>query len=208
MWKALRSEEALPFSGAGFAASARSRRRHMSDASVAEGEKVGRAVLCPPRRARSARPASRDRRITPVMMFSLQHPNRRLYIKPSPGSFMKTLATIFVAPLGIGLVIVVFVLTRLGGEGFGVLQWSLVVLAVLLAGLIIAGLLNFAVFAPVYWLLGRRHSKKIESETKHDPEARQFTAPQPPPAHRFREGLRLFRVLDWLPRPVPEGPSG
>jgi len=35
-------------------------------ASVTEGEKVGRAVLCPPRRARSARPTSQGRRITRV----------------------------------------------------------------------------------------------------------------------------------------------
>ena len=34
------------------------------NASVTAGKKVGRAVLCPPRRARSARPTSRDRRIT------------------------------------------------------------------------------------------------------------------------------------------------
>jgi hypothetical protein len=37
------------------------------NASVTEGKKVGRAVLCPPRRARSARPATQDRRITVVV---------------------------------------------------------------------------------------------------------------------------------------------
>ncbi len=84
---------------------------------------------------------------------------------------MKMLGTVFLAPLGMGLFIAVLVMTRLGGEGFGALQRSLVVLAALLACLIIAALLNCAVFAPVYWLLGRRDSKKFETETKHDPEA-------------------------------------
>jgi uncharacterized BrkB/YihY/UPF0761 family membrane protein len=86
---------------------------------------------------------------------------------------MKTLGTIFLAPLIIGLGIAVFVLTKLGlgHEGFGILKWGFAVLAVLVVGVIIGTLLNIAVFAPVYWLLGRRHSKKIETETKHDPEA-------------------------------------
>lgn len=75
---------------------------------------------------------------------------------------MKTLGTVFVAPLGIGLLIVVIGLVKLGERGFGILQSSLVVLAVLLAGLMIGALLNFAVFAPVYWLLGRRLSKKTD----------------------------------------------
>jgi uncharacterized BrkB/YihY/UPF0761 family membrane protein len=83
---------------------------------------------------------------------------------------MKTLGTLFLAPLLIGLALAVLGLTSLGHEGFGILQWSLALLAVLLAGVMIGALLNFAVFAPVYWLLGRRHSKKIKPEPKHDPE--------------------------------------
>jgi hypothetical protein len=84
---------------------------------------------------------------------------------------MKILGTLFLAPLFIGLGLAVLALTSLGHEGFGILKWSLALLAVLLAGVMIGALLNFAVFAPVYWLLGRRHSKKIETETKHDAEA-------------------------------------
>ena len=42
-------------------------------AAVTEGEKVGRAVLCPPRRARSARPTSQDRRITKQLQPDSNH---------------------------------------------------------------------------------------------------------------------------------------
>jgi hypothetical protein len=84
--------------------------------------------------------------------------------------FMKWLGTIFLAPLVIGLGTVLNALSKVGHDGFGILQWCLVVLAILLAGAMIAALLNFAVFAPVYWLLGRRHSKKIETGKEHDPE--------------------------------------
>jgi uncharacterized BrkB/YihY/UPF0761 family membrane protein len=77
---------------------------------------------------------------------------------------MKTLGTISLAPLLIGLAFAVFGLMSLWREGFGLLQWGLAGLAVLLVGVILATLFNFAVFAPVYWFLGKRHSKKIKTE--------------------------------------------
>jgi uncharacterized BrkB/YihY/UPF0761 family membrane protein len=129
-------------------------------------EQVSRIAVQPAGLAASA--SSRQRA---VMKLSLQYANRRLYIEPSSRSFVKTLGTLFLAPLVIGLGLVVRALSTLGREDFAVLQWCLAVLAVLLAGLAIAALLNFAAFAPVYWLLGRQHSKKIQTLTKHDPEA-------------------------------------
>ncbi len=84
---------------------------------------------------------------------------------------MKTLGTLFLAPLFIGLGIALPGLISLGHKGFGILHWGLAILAVLLVGVIISTLLNFAVFAPVYWFLGRRRSRKIETEAKHDLEA-------------------------------------
>ena len=84
---------------------------------------------------------------------------------------MKTRGTIFLAPLIFGMGLAAAGLSNLGSEGFGILQWCLAILAVLLIGVIIGCLLNFTVFAPVYWLLGRRQPKKIETQAKHDPEA-------------------------------------
>jgi len=86
-------------------------------------------------------------------------------------TWMKTLGTIYLGPLMMGVGIAVFGLTRLWHGGFGILKGGIAVVAVLVVGVIIGGLLNFAVFAPVYWLLGRGRSKKIETERKHDPEA-------------------------------------
>jgi hypothetical protein len=83
---------------------------------------------------------------------------------------MKGTTTFFLVPLVIGLGAAVFGLSSLGYEKFSVWQWCLAVMAVLLAGLILGALLNFSVFAPVYWLLGRLHSKRPETQTGHEHE--------------------------------------
>jgi hypothetical protein len=62
------------------------------------------------------------------------------------------------------------VLINLGSEDFGIFRWCLAIVAVLLIGVVVASLLNFAVFAPVYWLLGRRQPKKIGNAIKLHPE--------------------------------------
>jgi protein-S-isoprenylcysteine O-methyltransferase Ste14 len=80
---------------------------------------------------------------------------------------MKALGTVFLAPLVIGLGAVVFGLSQLGLHDFSI-NAGLVVLAVLLAGVIIAALLNFAVFGPVYWLWDRIRAKKTQTGTKND----------------------------------------
>ena len=84
---------------------------------------------------------------------------------------MKTISTLFIAPLAMALAIAVFALTSIDHEDYGVLQWCLAILAVLLVGLIVGAILNFAIFAPVYWFLGRLHSKKTQTETRHDDDA-------------------------------------
>jgi uncharacterized BrkB/YihY/UPF0761 family membrane protein len=84
---------------------------------------------------------------------------------------MKSIVTPFIAVLTIGVLLVGLTLMNSGHEEFGVLQWCLVILAVFLVGWIIAMLLNVAIFAPVYWLLGRLQSKKSKADTKHNHDA-------------------------------------
>ena len=80
---------------------------------------------------------------------------------------MKSIVTPFIAILTIGVLLAVSTLINSGHEAFGLLQWCLVILAVLSVGWIIATLLNVAIFAPVFWLLGRLQSKKSKTDTKH-----------------------------------------
>ena len=79
---------------------------------------------------------------------------------------MKRTTTFFLGPLVMGLLAAVFGLSSLGPESLSVWQWCLAVVAVLLAGLTLGAILNFAIFAPVYWLLGRIRSKRSENEHK------------------------------------------
>ena len=81
---------------------------------------------------------------------------------------MKRTTTLMMAPVIVGVVIAISVLSSFGHEGFGFWQWCLGVFAALLIVLIVAALLNFAVFAPVYWLLGRLHSKRRRTDTSHE----------------------------------------
>ena len=78
---------------------------------------------------------------------------------------MKRTTTLMMAPVIVGVAIAISVLSSFGHEGFGFWQWCLGVFAALLIVLIIGALLNFAVFAPVYWLLGRLHSKRRRTDT-------------------------------------------
>jgi hypothetical protein len=72
----------------------------------------------------------------------------------------------FLAPLVVGFGVAVFGFTSIGHQGFGVFEWSIAVLAVLMAGAIIGTLLNLAVLVPVYWALSRLHSKRVGRETR------------------------------------------
>ncbi len=78
---------------------------------------------------------------------------------------MKRTTTLMMAPVIVGVAIAISVLSSFGHEGFGFWQWCLGVFAALLIVLIIGALLNFAIFAPVYWLLGRLHSKRRMTDT-------------------------------------------
>jgi cytochrome c biogenesis protein CcdA len=83
---------------------------------------------------------------------------------------VKTLGTFLMAPLMVGFGVCAFVLGSMNHEGYSGLHWCLGIVAILLGGLIVAGLLNFAIFAPVYSLLGKLHSKKTQTKTepRHD----------------------------------------
>ena len=81
---------------------------------------------------------------------------------------MKGTTTLFLLPLVIGMAIAVFGLAGVGHEGFSAWQWCLAISAVLLIGLALGTLLNFAFFGPVYWLVGRLHSKRSKTETTHE----------------------------------------
>ena len=65
-----------------------------------------------------------------------------------------------------GLAIAFVALRNFVHEDYGALQWCLAILAVLVAGLIVGAILNFTIFAPVYWFLGRLRFKKTERD-KH-----------------------------------------
>ena len=86
------------------------------------------------------------------------------YVHVESRGRMKTTRTLFLAPLTVGMAVAVIGLDRIGDEGLSSWQWCLAFVAVLLAGLLAGALLNFAVFAPVYWLLGRLYSRR--SQTK------------------------------------------
>ena len=81
---------------------------------------------------------------------------------------MKRTTTLMMAPVIVGVAIAISVLSSFGHEGFGFWQWCLGVFAALLIVLVIGALLNFAIFAPVYWLLGRLHSKRRSTDTTHE----------------------------------------
>ena len=61
-----------------------------------------------------------------------------------------------------GLVLVFY---RLAHEDAGILQLCGIGLVALVVGWILATILNFAVFAPVYWLLGKIAGKKKRTAT-------------------------------------------
>ena len=84
---------------------------------------------------------------------------------------MKRTTTIFLPLLLVAMAVGVFVLSSIGHEGFSVWQWGFVVLAVLWCALLMGTLLNFAVFAPVYWLLGRLHFRRSERGANHENES-------------------------------------
>jgi len=81
---------------------------------------------------------------------------------------MKRITTLFLPGLLMCVAIAVLGFSSIGREGFTIWQWSFVGLAVLLSALLVGTLLNLAVFAPVYWLLGRLHLKRSEIGTRHE----------------------------------------
>jgi chromate transport protein ChrA len=79
---------------------------------------------------------------------------------------------VILAPIAVVVLsVLVFALSSLNDERFNALQWLAAICGFLAFAWIIAMLLNVALFAPVFWLLGRLQSKKSKTDTKHDPDA-------------------------------------
>jgi hypothetical protein len=80
------------------------------------------------------------------------------------------LTTLFIPPLAMAVMLAVLALSGIGDENVRAWHWCLAGVVVLLVGGIVAALLNVAVFAPVYWLLGRLHGRKTENRTTDEHE--------------------------------------
>jgi len=79
---------------------------------------------------------------------------------------MKVISTFSSVPLIIGLSILAAVLNSSNLNGYSVFECRIAFVGVLAAALIAGTLLNFAMFAPVYWLLGRLQPKAIKPGPK------------------------------------------
>jgi hypothetical protein len=81
---------------------------------------------------------------------------------------MKRITTLFISPLILGVLIVIFGLRGIRWEAHSGWWWCLTVAVVLVLGFIIGAVLNFAVFAPVYWLFGRLHFRRPQNDDRHE----------------------------------------
>jgi len=80
---------------------------------------------------------------------------------------MKRITTLFISPLILGAAIVLFGLRSIRWEALSIWWWCIIIAGVLVLALVIGTVLNLAVFAPVYWLLGRLHLRRSQAETNH-----------------------------------------
>jgi uncharacterized BrkB/YihY/UPF0761 family membrane protein len=79
---------------------------------------------------------------------------------------------IFLAPITlIMLSVLIFGLSSISDARFNGLEWVAAICGVLAVAWIVAMLLNVALFAPVYWLLGKWQSKKGKKEIRHEHDA-------------------------------------
>jgi hypothetical protein len=81
---------------------------------------------------------------------------------------MKKITVLCLPLLLLCAAIAVLGLSSLGHEGFSFWQWVVVAVAVLLSAILVGALLNLAVFAPAYWLLGRLHLRRSEKGTNRE----------------------------------------
>jgi uncharacterized BrkB/YihY/UPF0761 family membrane protein len=79
---------------------------------------------------------------------------------------MNRLVTFALLPVIVGLTFTAMIVVRFANEPTKAWQWCLVAVAALAVGLLVASLLNFAVFAPIYWLLGRRPKRRQYDDRK------------------------------------------
>ena len=76
---------------------------------------------------------------------------------------MNRLVTFSLVPVTFGLLIAVWTLTHFGDLSIKPWLWCLVILAAVVMMMVIASLLNIAVFTPIYWLLGKRRFKRRQN---------------------------------------------
>jgi hypothetical protein len=78
------------------------------------------------------------------------------------------MATLFILPLILGVGIAILGLGSIRWETLSIWKRCLIVPAVLALGLVIGALLSFAVFAPVYWLLGRLGLRRSQAGSNQE----------------------------------------
>ena len=81
---------------------------------------------------------------------------------------MKTITTLFLPAIILGAGIATFTLSRFPNGRSSVLGWILTLLGVLALGWVIATLVNFTVFAPVFWLISKLNKPNRAPEKKPD----------------------------------------
>ncbi len=81
---------------------------------------------------------------------------------------MKRMATLFLSPVLVGIALALFGLSGIRREGFW--EWCLAA-AFLAVGLLIGAVLNLALFAPAYWLLGRLYRRRFQAEARREHES-------------------------------------
>jgi hypothetical protein len=82
---------------------------------------------------------------------------------------MNRIATLSTVPLMMALLVGILTQVRFGYHPTGVMQWCLAGLLAMTVVLVLGLLLNFAVFAPVYWLLDKRSSRKPKGRGADSP---------------------------------------
>ena len=83
---------------------------------------------------------------------------------------MKSCAIIFLPGFIFGLAVATYAIKIVAPDDIGILGWTLLVTGSLVLTWLIATAFNLAIFAPVYWLLGRSAARKQLTEKTRLPD--------------------------------------
>lgn len=83
---------------------------------------------------------------------------------------MKTSAVLLLPGFIVGLLVATYGFKLGASENIGILGWGLLITGSLALTWLIATVFNLAIFAPVYWLLGRSAAKKNLTEKTRQPD--------------------------------------